>query len=122
MKATLQPGCSFLIRRPVSTMGVRAMLMQSACCGNSRFAITDQAGQQEVPMKGRRSGTSLRKSSASWMVHRSAPMATSTTSWKPRALKAARIFSGVSSLPNCPAMAGAMAAYTGVSLRIAWMH
>ena len=25
-------------------------------------------------------------------------------------------------MPNCPAHAGAMAAYTGVSLRSAWMH
>ena len=91
-------------------MGVSAMLMHSACWGNSRLAMTDHAGQQEVPMKGSFSGTSERKSLASSSVHRSAPMATSTTSVKPSARKAARIFSGLRSRPNWPAMAGAMAA------------
>jgi hypothetical protein len=69
--------------RAVSVMGVSAMEMQSAYLGNSFFAMTDQAGQHEVPMNGSLSGTSSRKSSASWTVHRSAPSATSSTPENP---------------------------------------
>ena len=42
--------------------------------------MTLQAGQQLVPIQGCLAGTSSRKSWASSTVHRSAPMATSTTS------------------------------------------
>ena len=86
------------------------MLIHSANCGNSFFAITDHAGQHDVPMKGKRSGTSFTKSSASCNVHKSAPTATSTTSANPNSMKAARIFSGVNVFPNWPAIAGAIAA------------
>lgn len=48
--------------------------------GKAVFAIMLHAGQQEVAMKLSFSGTSSRKSCASSTVHRSAPMATSTTS------------------------------------------
>ena len=75
----------------------------------------DQDGQQEVAMKGSFSGTSSRKSFASSTVQRSAPMATSLTSVNPSAWKAPLILEF--SIPgNCPAMAGARMAYTGVSL------
>ena len=81
-------------------MGVRAMEMQSLNSGNNFFAITDQAGQQEVPMKGIFSGTSCTKSMASWVAQRSAPMATSKISVKPRALMAERSLPGVTLGPN----------------------
>ena len=71
------------------------MLMQLARSGKSFLAIMLQAGQQEVAMKGIFSGTSAMKSSASSMVHRSAPMATSTVSSKPSWVMAAGSFSGV---------------------------
>ena len=76
-------------------MGVKAMETQSAYSGNSFFAITDQAGQQEVAIKGICSGTSFIKSSASWTAQRSALMATSNTSAKPSCFMAARSFPGV---------------------------
>ena len=100
MNTTLPLGCSFLIRRAVSTMGVRAMEMQPAYSGKRFLAITDQAGQQEVPMKGSFSGTSAMKSSASWVAQRSAPMATSKTSAKPSFFMAARSLPGVTLGPN----------------------
>ena len=59
------------------------MEMLSLNWGNSFFAMTDQEGQQEVARKGSSSGTFSKKSLASSMVHRSAPTATSRTSWKP---------------------------------------
>ena len=110
INATLQPGCSFFTSRPLSTIGVSAIEMHSAYCGNSRFAITDHEGQQLVPIHGSFSGTFLTKSSASSKMHRSAPTATSTTSWKPSALKAARSFPMVRLGPNWPTTAGARAA------------
>ena len=57
-------GFSFLMRRAVRTIGVMAMLMHSACWGNSFFAITLHAGQQDVPMNGILAGTSSMKSFA----------------------------------------------------------
>ena len=72
--------------------------------------MTDQAGQQEVAMKGRDSGTSRMKSSASWVAHRSAPMATSKMSAKPNCFMAARSLPGVTLGPNWPTKAGATAA------------
>ena len=78
------------------------MEMFMASSGNSFLAITDQAGQQEVPIKGWYSGTSRRKSLASSMVHRSAPMATSTVSEKPSCFMAAVRLSGVAAGPNWP--------------------
>ncbi len=59
------------------------------------MAITHQDGQQDVAIKGCCSGTSRIKSLASSMVHRSAPMATSTTSSKPSSFMAGFSFSGV---------------------------
>ena len=66
------------------------------------FAIIDQAGQQEVAINGSCSGTSFMKSSASCTAQRSAPMATSKTSAKPRTFIAARSFPGVTFGPNWP--------------------
>ena len=66
------------MRRAVRTMGVMAMLMHSACWGNSFLAITLHAGQQDVPMNGILAGTSSMKSFASSMVHRSAPVASAS--------------------------------------------
>ena len=65
IKTTLQSGWSFLIIRPVKTIGVSAIEIQFAYSGKVFFAITDHAGQQLVPIKGIFSGTSSRKSSAS---------------------------------------------------------
>ena len=76
------------------------------------FAIMLQAGQQEVPMKGCFAGTSSKKSWASWTVHMSAPMETSTTSEKPSFFMAAFSLEGVASLPNWPTKAGATQAMT----------
>ena len=112
MKQIRASGWSFFTMRAVITMGVRAMEMQSLNSGNSFLAMTDQAGQQLVPMKGSFSGTSARKSLASSPVHRSAPMATSTTSSKPRIRMAAFSLAGVAALPNWPTQAGATQAMT----------
>ena len=81
--------------------------------------MTDQAGQQEVPMKGCSAGTFSRKSWASSTVQRSAPMATSTTSEKPSVRMAAFSLAGVASLPNCPTKAGATQAMTSSFRRMA---
>ena len=105
-------GCCMRIMRAVSVMGVSAMLMQSACSGNSRFAMTDHAGQHEVPMNGSLSGTSSRKSSASWQVQRSAPRATSSTPENPSSLNASRSLPTLPLPPNWPTNAGATAAMT----------
>ena len=86
--------------RAVSVIGVSAIEMQFACSGNSFFAITDQAGQQDVAMNGSFSGTSLTKSSASCAAHRSAPIATSMMSAKPSCFIAARSLPGVTLGPN----------------------
>ncbi len=107
-----------MISLAVSTIGVSAMEIHSACSGNSFFAIMDQEGQQDVAINGSLSGTSFRKSLASSMAHRSAPIATSLTSVNPRAWKALRICVFFNPL-NCPAMAGAKIANTGVLLFIA---
>ena len=109
-------GCCLRIRRAVSVMGVRAMLMQSAFLGNSFFAITDHAGQQEVPMNGIFSGTSSRKSSDSWMVHKSAPRATSSMPEKPSCLKASR---SLSTLP-LPGATSAMTSSPALMAMITW--
>ena len=45
-------GCLMRIMRAVSTMGVSAIEMHSDCLGNSFLAMTDHAGQHEVPRKG----------------------------------------------------------------------
>ena len=97
------------------------MEMYGLKSGNSFFAITDHAGQQDVAMNGCFSGTLFRKSSASSMVHRSAPMATSTTSAKPSSFNALLTLSGVTLGPNCPTNAGAMAAMTSWPSLIAWI-
>ena len=110
MNTTLALGCSCLMRRAVRVMGVRAMEMQWAWSGWSFLAMTDHAGQQDVPMKGSSSGTSRTKSSASWVAQRSAPMATSKTSAKPSCFTAARSLPGVTLVPNWPTKAGATAA------------
>ncbi len=90
-KTTLASGCSFFISLPVKTIGVSAIEMYGANSGKSFLAITDHAGQQEVAMKGCLSGTSLVKSLASSIVHKSAPIATSTTSVNPSFKKAVLI-------------------------------
>ena len=123
MNTTFAFSCCFLMSLAVRVMGVKAMETQSAYSGNSFFAITDQAGQQEVAIKGICSGTSFIKSSASWTAQRSAPMATSNTSAKPSCFMAARSFPGVTLGPNCPTKAGATAAYTRSPVwmaRITW--
>ena len=69
----------------------------------------DQAGQQLVPIQSIFSGTSRKKSLASSTVHRSAPMATSTTSAKPRVRMAVFSLAGVASGPYCPHKCGSHA-------------
>ena len=112
MNTTFAFLCSDFMSRAVSVMGVRAMEIQLPSLPIIRFAITDQAGQQEVPINGLSSGTSRTKSMASWVAQRSAPMATSNTSAKPSSFMAARSFPGVTFGPNWPTNAGATAAYT----------
>ena len=113
-------GFSFFSRRAVRTIGVIAMLMHSACWGNSFLAITLQAGQQEVPMKGILAGTSSMKSLASSMVHRSAPMATSATSAKPSWRMASFSLEGV--MPgNWLMKAGATIAITSSPRLMDWI-
>ena len=112
-KTIFASGCCVRIMRAVSVMGVSAMEMHSACSGNSILAITDHAGQHEVPMNGLSPcRTSSTKSSASSTVHRSAPSATSSTPEKPRSLKASRSLPTLPLPPNCPTNAGATAAMT----------
>ena len=95
--------------------------MQSAWSGNSVLAMTDQAGQHEVPMNGIFSGTSSTKSSASWTVQRSAPMATSSMPEKPSVVKAWRSLSTLPLPPNWPTKAGATAAMTSSPRLMAWI-
>ena len=109
-KTILQPLCSFFCKRAVKTIGVSAIEIYGASVGNSFFAITDHDGQQEVAINGCSSGTARIKSLASSMVHRSAPIATSTTLSKPSCFMAAVNFSGVIAGPNWPTNAGASAA------------
>ena len=111
-KTILALGCCWRSRRAVSVMGVRAIEMHSACSGNSVLAMTDQAGQQDVPMNGIFSGTSSMKSSASWTVQRSAPTATSSMPEKPSIVKAWRSLSTLPLPPNWPTKAGATSAMT----------
>ena len=80
MKHIRASGSACFIMRAVNTMGVMVMEMFLARAGKAVFAIMLHAGQQEVAMKSSFPGTSSRKSWASSTVHRSAPMATSTTS------------------------------------------
>ena len=110
INTTRASGLCCFIRRAVSVIGVSAIEIHFACSGKSFLAMTDHAGQHEVAMKGSSSGTSFRKSSASCLAQRSAPIATSNTSAKPRAFMAARSFPGVTFGPNCPTNAGATAA------------
>ena len=112
INTTLESGCFILIKRPVKTIGVNVMDIQSLNSGNCCFAITDQAGQQEVPINGNLDGTFSIKSFASSVAHKSAPTATSITSANPNSFIAARNFPGVTFGPNCPTKAGATAAYT----------
>ena len=121
IKTMRASGLSFLTRRAVSTMGVRAMEMLSLNSGKRVLAITLQAGQQLVPIQSSFSGTFSIKSLASSTVHMSAPMATSTVSTKPSMRMALRSLAGVASLPNWPTNAGATQAMTLSPLRIAWM-
>ena len=114
-------GWSFFTMRAVMTMGVSAMEILSLNSGNMVLAIMDQAGQQDVPIHACFSGTSSRKSWASCTVHRSAPMATSTTSAKPRIRMAVFNLAGVASLPNWPTKAGATQAMTSSPRRMAVM-
>lgn len=100
MKAILQSGFRRFWSRAVSTMGVMVMEIYGAKPGNSFLAITDQAGQQDVAIKGCFSGTTRRNSSASSMAHRSAPTATSSRAAKPSSFMAALIWPGVTFSPN----------------------
>ena len=100
INTTLAFGFSFLIKRPVNTIGVNAIEIYGAKSGKFFFAITDHAGQQLVAINGCFSGTFSKKSSASSIVHKSAPIATSTTSAKPTAFNAAFTLSGVTAGPN----------------------
>ena len=63
MNTTFAFLCSDFMSRAVSVMGVRAMEIQLPSLPIIRFAITDQAGQQEVPINGLSSGTSRTKDS-----------------------------------------------------------
>ena len=83
--------------------------------------MTDQAGQQDVPMNGIFSGTSSMKSSASWTVQRSAPTATSSMPEKPSIVKAWRSLSTLPLPPNWPTKAGATSAMTSSPRLMAWM-
>ena len=65
MNTTLQSGWRFLIIRPVKTIGVRVMEIWLAYSGKVFLAITDHAGQHEVPSHDKCSGTSFMKSAAS---------------------------------------------------------
>ena len=112
INTTFADSCCFLISLAVRVIGVSAMEMQFAYFGNTFFAITDHAGQQEVAINGIFSGTSSKKSCASWAAQRSAPIATSNTSAKPNFFIAALSFPGVTFGPNWPTNAGATAAYT----------
>ena len=58
-------------------MGVIATDMFSAMSGNIFLTMSLHEGQQDVTMKRCLDGTSSRKSAASSMTHRSAPMAAS---------------------------------------------
>ena len=80
---TLLPGYFCLIMRAVSTIGVKATEMFSANWGKSFLTMSLQLGQQDVTMNLCFSGTSSRKSAASSITQRSAPMATSCTFAKP---------------------------------------
>ena len=84
MNTTLQSGWSRLIMRAVSTIGVKATEMFFSNWGKSFLTMSLHDGQQDVTMNLCFSGTSSRKSAASSITHRSAPMATSYTSAKPR--------------------------------------
>ena len=95
--------------------------MQSAWSWNSFLAMTDQAGQQDVPMNGILSGTSSRKSSASSTVQRSAPRATSSMPEKPSSFMASRSLSTLPLPPNWPTNAGATSAMTSSPELIAMM-
>ena len=104
MKTTLQPGCFFLIRRPVRTIGVRAMeialreirielfrhLRPGGAAGGSHKGQLVRHLLHEI--MGLLDGTQIRAQSS----------AASITSSKPRSLKASRTFSGGSSLPHWP--------------------
>ena len=72
-KTTLQPGCCFLTKRAVSTMGVIATDIFCLNSGKSFLTMSLQLGQQEVTMNECFAGTSSRKSAASCMkkLHRS---------------------------------------------------
>ena len=109
----------FLIKRPVKTIGVNAIEIYGLKSGNNFLAITDHAGQHEVAINGCSFGTLFKKSSASSTVHKSAPIATSTTSENPNSFNAPFTFSGVTVGPNCPTNAGAMAATTSLPVFIA---
>ena len=89
-----------------------AIEIYGAKSGNSFLAMTLHAGQQDVAMNGCSAGTSRIKSFASSMVHRSAPMATSTTSSKPSSFMLFFSLAVVISGPNWPTNAGATAAMT----------
>ena len=115
MKQIRALGWSFFTIRAVMTMGVRAMEMHSLNSGKSFLAMTDQAGQQLGAHEGQLLRHLSRKSLASSTVQRSAPMATSTTSAKPRIRMAAFSRAGVASLPNWPTKAGATQAMTSSS-------
>ena len=117
----LAPGCCLRMRRAVSVMGVSAIETQPACSGNSFLAMTDQAGQHEVPMNGILAGTSSRKSSASSTVQRSAPRATSSMPAKPISFRASRSFSTLPLPPNWPTKAGATSAMTSSPALMAMM-
>ena len=86
--------------RAVSTIGVKATEMFFSNWGKSFLTMSLHDGQQDVTMNLCFSGTSSRKSAASSITHRSAPMATSKTSAKPRAFIAALSFPGVTFGPN----------------------
>ena len=107
MKHIRASGSAAFTIRAVKTMGVMVIEMFLAMSGKRVLAIMLQAGQQEVAMKFSLSGTSSRKSWASSTVHRSAPMATSTTSQKPSCSRAARSLAVVLRAGNWLTKAGA---------------
>ena len=82
------------------TIGVSAIEIFCAWSGNNFLAIAAHAGQHDVAIYGIFSGTSLRKSLASSIAQRSAPIATSNESAKPSALNNDLILPGTTEVPN----------------------
>ena len=89
-----------MINLAVNTIGVNAIEIYDLNSGNSFLAIIDHDGQHDVAINGCFSGTFSKKSLASSIVHKSAPIVTSTTSLNPNSRIAFFNTSGVTLGPN----------------------